>query len=181
MTVQSGINIFLSPSSHITIAIKRASRCHLLRHSMDSPVIHRWAGLNLVKELFLVPTLWQRPKRRWDKSRPTCDCTILSEELHRQKTLCLGVWSWWPCIPLSLSDEMCMSFWDQREDCPWLHWSVSYPWEVWTTSVPSGATIKIVRCAQCLPYIPTQKMSEAFDQRIGPTRSSHTKEDYLVL
>jgi hypothetical protein len=53
--------------------------------------------------------------------------------------------------------------WHQREASSSLHWSVSYPWEVWTSDIPSGATAKIVRCAQRIPCISTQKMSEAPD------------------
>jgi hypothetical protein len=63
LMVRSGTNTFHWQSSPTTIITKRASRCQLLKHSMDDLVAHHWVGLSWVKGLSLIPTLWQRQKR----------------------------------------------------------------------------------------------------------------------
>jgi hypothetical protein len=202
MTVRNGINIFLSLSFCITIVIKKVSRSHFSKHSMDGPIAHHWADLNLVKELFLAPTSWQKLKRRWDKSEltywllnpikratPTRDVVPWSLKLVTIYTFKSLRWKVYVILgskgSLPLPTLVCILFLRSM-----------------SSSVSSGATIKIVQCAQRIPCVPTQKMSKTpdgcgnwrqhstgtrldltvlSDQGIGPTRSSHTQEDHPVL
>jgi hypothetical protein len=129
----------------------------VLSHSLDDPTVHPWVGLNQMKELSLVPILWQKQKRRWDKSMSTY---WLPNPIKRATTT-RDIMHWSLKLVTTYTFESLRwkmyIVWHQREASSSLHWSVSYPWEVWTSDIPSGATAKIVRCAQRIPCISTQK------------------------
>jgi hypothetical protein len=151
--------------------------------------------------------IWSRHRyrgRRESKTNPCKhpDCPIPSEKLHRQKAPSLEVWSGGSHIPLSLTNERCMSLRHQRKASSPLNRSVSHHQQVWAGVLSSGATIKAVGSTYCVPRLPTQWMYETSDwcgcrrhHSIGTrldlqdpshhdsrsTRPSHTQQDYSIL
>jgi hypothetical protein len=107
---------------------------------------------------------YDRSRREGEaNSHQHIDDPISLEELQRQKAPPLGIWSGWPCIPPSFSDERCTSLRYQGKACSSLHWSVSYHWQVWAIVLLSGAAVETIRSSQYVSCFPTQKISEAFD------------------
>jgi hypothetical protein len=123
---------------------------------------------------------------------------ISSEELHRQETQSIGIQSRQSRIPSSLPNERCTPLRYQRKASSPLHWSVSYPWQVWANVLSSGTTSEAIS-GSCLP---TQEMPEASNkcdyrrhhpigtwavvqgiphQDSWPIRLSHPPQDYSVL
>jgi hypothetical protein len=130
------------------------------------------------------------------------DCSILSEELHQQKSSPLEIWCWSSRIPLGFPNERCASLWHQRKASSSLHWSISYHWQVCNVVLPSGVIVEAIGSSQCVSCQPTQKMFVAPNrsgswryhpikaildiqgisyQDSGPTESSHSKQDHIVL
>jgi hypothetical protein len=91
------------------------------------------------------------------------DCPVPLKELQWKKMSSLRVWSWWSHIPSGFSNERCTSIWHQRGSSLLQCWSVSHPWEVWASGIPSGTISKTVRCSQRISRIPTQRMSGVTD------------------
>jgi hypothetical protein len=109
MMVWSGTNIFHWQSSPTITVTKRA-----LSVTFWSTL---WMTLSYATELVWVrrescfcPRYHNRVWREGEaNSCQHLDSTVPSKELHRRKASCLGIWSWWSCIPSSFLYERCMS------------------------------------------------------------------------
>jgi hypothetical protein len=130
---------------------------------MDDPVVPPWVGLSPERESYLVPTLWQRQKRRWSKSMQTY---WLSSPVRRATPISDAIpWSLRSVImsPIGFFNERCTLVWHQGKAHTVLRWPISDSWEVWVSRVSSGATFMFSRRAQCIPHLSTQEVSEAPD------------------